>query len=41
MKYKVIFQEGSRDDYKEAISYYEKINENLADSFYLEFWSTI
>ncbi|WP_203256457.1 type II toxin-antitoxin system RelE/ParE family toxin [Hyunsoonleella ulvae] len=41
MKYTVKFEEGTLDNFHDAISYYEKISDNLADRFHDEFWAKI
>ncbi|GAL68287.1 type II toxin-antitoxin system RelE/ParE family toxin [Jejuia pallidilutea] len=41
MKYTVKFEEGTLDNFLDAIAYYEKISNNLSDRFKNEFWAKI
>jgi len=41
MNYSVEFEEGTLENFNKAIKYYEKISNELADSFHIEFWNKI
>lgn len=40
MKYTLKFREQAVDDYQDSVAYYEKISDQLAEKFFMEFKAT-
>ena len=41
MNYSVEFAEGSLENFNKCMAYYDKISNDLAASFHIEFWNKI